>query len=78
MTVILDSDKNPLFVVSSPGYRDHRELQTFRCKVPRVVTHREGVTQLLPPDGSIPLWEEGEAPEIPKKIMGLLRSLLKQ
>lgn len=33
-----------------------------------VVTQREGITQLLPPDGSIPLWEEGEAPEIPMKI----------
>jgi hypothetical protein len=43
-----------------------------------VVTQREGITQLLPPDGSIPLWEEGEAPEIPMKVMGLLRSLLKQ
>lgn len=43
-----------------------------------VATRREGAAQLLLPDGSIPLWEEGEAPEIPKKVMGLLRSLLKQ
>lgn len=78
-TVILDSDGNPPYVLSSsPGYKDHRGLQTLRCRRSMVATQREGAARLPLPDGSTPLWEEGEAPEIPKKVMGLLRFLLKQ
>lgn len=76
MTVIWDN--LPFITSSSPGCRERQGLQTFRCKAPTVATQGEHVAQLLLPDGNIPLWEEGEALEIPEKVMGLLRLLLKQ